>query len=986
MTTTDLPGTSGFSALFAGTAVPVDPAALLVLDDPDRVTMVDQGAVDLFAVRMSEDGPQGRWNFLYRAEQGTVLLGAAPGPAHSLVGRPVPGTRLSSSTVGTLQDLFAGPVRSAAAGRGRTAGPPELDPVVRRFVDGLDLGVSALAGPLREALPPRTFTPLDPGARTVLAASAAARSVDGVQWVTVVEGTVRVGEGLLSAPLGPGGELCMTERDWLTAEGPALLDSRSSHELLADGGLWDHLRAYAERMLHSVDRRIERRDATEQAELAARAADGARRAAAADHRLAAVLDGAAAPHDTVVPTDPPALTALRLVAARMGAALRPTGAPAAGGGSEHRVSAIARAAGARTREVRLEKGWWREDLGPLVGFRRQDDQPVALLPEGRRYTVVAHDARRPTAVTEEVAATLLDRAVALHLPLPPGRPTVRELLRFSGLGSGRDVRTLLASGALVALLGLLTPVLTGQVLGVLVPAAERRLVVQAGLLVIGAGVVGAVLSVVQNLAVLRIEGRASTALQSAIWMRLLSLPASFFARWSTGELAEAALGVNAAQQALSAVTTTAMLGLATGAANLVLVYVYDLRLALIATLLVAFGAGFCFVAGRREVRWQRLAYDVERKLSSRVFQLLGGLSKLRVAAAEERAFAVWSEEFARGRALAGSARRVQIVVTAFNAGFPLLCSVVLFALIGRTGHAGLTTAVFLSFYTAFTLLLSAVLQFTDVVITSMTVVPMFERLAPLLAAEPEVHGGTADPGELTGRIGFTHVSFRYGDDGPPVLDGVSFEAGPGEFVAVVGSTGCGKSTLLRLLLGFEQPDSGSVLYDGQDLAELDVTAVRRQCGVVLQNGALLAGDIVTNIVGSTDRTLDDAWEAARMAGIAEDIEALPMGMHTVVSEGVSTLSGGQRQRLVIARALVSRPRILFFDEATSALDNPTQRVVAESTRRLNATRIVIAHRLSTVRDADRIVVLDRGRIVQQGTYDELIAQDGLFAELAAGQH
>ncbi|MEZ0093832.1 NHLP bacteriocin export ABC transporter permease/ATPase subunit [Streptacidiphilus sp. EB129] len=986
--TTVAPGVSGFSRFFTDAAVPVDldDDPLLVLNDPDRVTLVDCGAVDLFAVRMTGGGPHGRWNFLCRAEQGTVLLGVPPGPEHSIVGRPVLDTRLSSLSVETLKELSTGATPAAAGGRVRELAPSEHGLAVRQFVRGLDRGVDALAGPLREALPPRDFTPFEPGTETVVEASKAARSVDGVQWVTIVEGTVRVGEGLLSGPLGPGDELCMTERDWLTAESEVRLHSRSSHDLLADGRLWDHLHGYAERMLHSVDRRIERRNEVERLALASRAANDAEAIGSATRGFAAVLGGSPAHGAPVdVAADTPELAAMRLVAARMGFDLRvpPTLGPP--GRRTDKLQRIAQAAGVRTRDLRLEKGWWQQDLGPMVGFRRADGRPVALLPKGRRYVMVAHDEEQPTPVTKDTVGRLTDRGVVLYTPLPAGRLTVRDLLRFSQRRNGRDIRTLIATGALVAVLGLLTPILTGRVLGTFVPDAQRQLVAEGGLLIIGAAVVSAVLSVVQNIAVLRIEGRATSTLQSAVWTRLLSLPASFFADYTTGELAGAALGVSTAQEALSAVTTTATLGVLTGLANLVLVYFYSVQLALVATLLVAIGGSVCLVAGVREVRWQRQVYDVERKLSSRVFQLLGGLSKLRVAAAEDRAFAVWSREFVRGRALASSARRVQILVSTFNAGFPLLCSVILFALIGGPAHGGLSVAVFLSFYSAFYLLLSSTLQFTGVAITTMSVIPMFERLSPILEAEPEVTGTKADPGDLAGGISFNHVSFRYTEDGPLILDDVSFEAKPGEFVAVVGSTGCGKSTMLRLLLGFEAPGSGSVLYDGQDLSELEVTSVRRQCGVVLQNGALLAGDIKTNIIGSTNYTLAEAWEAARMAGVAEDIAAMPMGMQTILSEGVSTLSGGQRQRLMIARALVSRPRILFFDEATSALDNPTQKIVAESTRRLNATRVVIAHRLSTVRDADQIIVLDQGRIVQRGSYEELSAQEGLFATLAARQ-
>jgi ABC-type bacteriocin/lantibiotic exporter with double-glycine peptidase domain len=262
---------------------------------------------------------------------------------------------------------------------------------------------------------------------------------------------------------------------------------------------------------------------------------------------------------------------------------------------------------------------------------------------------------------------------------------------------------------------------------------------------------------------------------------------------------------------------------------------------------------------------------------------------------------------------------------------------------------------------------------------------MFEQLQPILSGRPEVTSELADPGELGGRITVSHVTFAYEEGQNPVLNDVSFSAEPGEFVALVGPSGCGKSTMLRLMLGFETPDSGTVHFDGQDLATLDVGAVRRQCGVVLQSGQLFAGDILSNIVGSSRFTIDDAWEAVDMAGMREDIENMPMGMNTLLSEGASTLSGGQRQRLMIARALLARPRIIFFDEATSALDNRTQSIVTESMRRLNATRIVIAHRLSTIQDADRIVVFEKGRVVQMGTYDELIAQDGLFKVLASRQ-
>jgi NHLM bacteriocin system ABC transporter ATP-binding protein len=504
--------------------------------------------------------------------------------------------------------------------------------------------------------------------------------------------------------------------------------------------------------------------------------------------------------------------------------------------------------------------------------------------------------------------------------------------------------------------------------------------------VIGGAFVAAAISVVQNVAALRLEGSAVASLQSAIWSRLLSLPASFFSHRSTGDLAVTALGVNAAQEVLSGVATIAALGLLTGSLNLVVLFFYSLRLALIAVGLITVCAAVCSLAGYREVRWQRRIYDNRRLLGSQVFQLLNGLPKIRAAAAEDRAFVRWSATFTRGRALNVRARRVQNLLTAFNAVFPLVCSIVIFALVAGPLKGQVPIAAFLSFNSAFILLTAAMLQFTAVAITSLSVVPLLERIGPMLTQEPESTGTAASPGELRGQITFSHVCFRYGDNKPLVLDDVSLTIEPGEFVAIVGPTGCGKSTLLRLLLGFETATAGSVLFDGQEINQLEVGEVRRQCGVVLQNGELLAGDIKSNIIGSTGYNNHDAWAAARMAGVAEDIAAMPMGMSTVLSEGATTLSGGQRQRIMIARALVSRPRILLLDEATSALDNPTQAVVAESMRQLHASRIIVAHRLSSVAEADRIVVLDQGRIVQCGSYEELLAdRAGLFASLASQQ-
>jgi ATP-binding cassette subfamily C protein len=367
---------------------------------------------------------------------------------------------------------------------------------------------------------------------------------------------------------------------------------------------------------------------------------------------------------------------------------------------------------------------------------------------------------------------------------------------------------------------------------------------------------------------------------------------------------------------------------------------------------------------------------------------LQGITKIRVASAESRVFSRWAEQYSNFRRISFQSQHLANIEHTFFAGYPLIITASLFAVMGmflfKDEASRMSVGQFIAFNAAFGAFFGGMISLIETCLGLLNLIPVYERAKPILNAIPEVSESKVHPGMLQGRIEVAKLGFQYGE-GAQILKDVSFTAQPGEYIALVGPSGSGKSTLLRLLLGFEQATSGTIYYDNLDIVDLDLNALRRQFGVVLQSGQLMPADIFNNIVGSSNLTLEDAWEAARMVGLDEDIKKMPMGMYTVISDGASTFSGGQRQRIMIARAIVHRPRILFFDEATSALDNNTQAIVTASLDQMKATRIVIAHRLSTVIKADRILVLQDGRIVQDGNYKELIAVPGLFQDLATRQ-
>lgn len=656
------------------------------------------------------------------------------------------------------------------------------------------------------------------------------------------------------------------------------------------------------------------------------------------------------------------------------------------------IPQVARASGIRVRKILLPENWWTTDCGTLIAARTKLDdkgnkKELGLLSLTRvkgRYVAHDPDTGKTEPVTDELAAEVSRPAYAIYPSFP------KEIFGFRRIGQflypliKPDLTALITIGILLGLIGALTPLATALIIDSLIPSSDISLLTQVGIALAISAVLQFVLSVAKGIATTRISSRSSALMQAALWDRVLKLPVGFFKDYSAGDLSQRVAGFNQIRALMLNLMLTSVYTVLFSGFYLILLLFYDLRLAALTVGFVLVLMAITFVAGYMQIKYIRRAAVVEGWLSGFVFQVLQGIVKLRVAGGEARAFARWMEKYTEERQVKVAFRNLSNHYTAFSGIYATLTLATTFGVVFYFSRSNFTPGTLIAFLAAANAFQSAFMGLNSAALSFFTIMPNMERIEPLLTHPLEDREDAEDPGVLSGSIEVSRVNFSY-EDGPPVLKDFSLKIAPGEHIAIVGESGSGKSTLFRILLGFEQPSSGTVLYDGQDLASLDPKAVRRQIGIVLQNGRIFAGTMYENIKGASTATLEDCEHAAHAAGLSSDLEQFPMGLHTPLTEGAPTISGGQRQRILIARALASKPNLLFMDEATSALDNRTQRIVTESLNKLSVTRIVIAHRLSTIRNADRILVLDKGKVVEQGSFDEVMNLNGLFAEFANRQ-
>jgi len=947
-----------------------------LLTHPGLIWLVLKGCVDIYAVPLRDGVPVGTGRHLFRVEEGGLVFGMASITAAPDPDLP-PGAEVGLRAVAVMGTELYRASRSDIE-------QENFDLIV---VDWIDRWVAELAGALAPARERRSggFLEAEPGiphaAGTVLAPQRG-----DVLWVTADAGEARLLDMERIPADAEGAALPVAGTMWVTCDTDCTFSAAYTPTALFRGTLWKSLDAFhAVSMALVADLRSSQAVA-EQARMARKSEASRASFATALERIGGVLTPLGA-EDAGPPEGDPLRRVVELVARAAGITIA---APASdhASGLLRPLDDIARRSQFRTRRIVLTEGWHRRDSGPILGYLGEDGRPVALLPAGRdRYRMVDPAGGSSCMVDDALAATLSGEGHVFYRPFPATALRVRDVLAFGMRGLRPDFAIVGAMGLLGGMIALATPIATGQIFSSIIPHADMdmHLMVIAGLVI--AALASTVFSFTRSIAMLRVQTRMDASIQTAVWDRLLSLPAPFFRHYSSGDLADRANGINAIRQILTGTVMQAVLDTAFSIFSLALLFWYSGKLAAIALAIVVAMIGLSMAITWVQVPLQRRMIERSGRIDGLVFQLLSGITKLRVSASEPRAFARWAEEFSISKQLTYRIRRLAALQAVISGAFPLLASIILFAAITAmldTGD-GFGIGDFLAFNAAFGQFAGAMVGLLSAASTLIGIVPLYERVRPILETVPEVSDTRGDPGQVRGDVEFSHVAFRYAADTPPIIDDVSLTIPRGSYVAFVGPSGSGKSTLVRMLLGFENPETGGVYVDGKDLTGLDMPSLRRQIGVVLQNGRLMSGSIFDNIVGSLPLTLDDAWEAARLAGLAGDIESMPMGMHTVLSEGAGTLSGGQRQRLMIARALVHKPRILILDEATSALDNRTQAIVNSSLAKMNMTRIVVAHRLSTIENVDRIFVMRAGRLVEQGDFGSLMAKDGEFAALARRQ-
>ncbi len=641
--------------------------------------------------------------------------------------------------------------------------------------------------------------------------------------------------------------------------------------------------------------------------------------------------------------------------------------------------------GIMRRSVKLDRGWYQNAVGAMLGTMKEDGRAVALIPgKIAGYSFFDFTTGKRIRVNRKNQELIDSEAVCFYQPLPVTKLTIRDLLIFMAhTYSVSDVVLFVGMMAVMSGIGLISPLITRWLFHDVLASGSEKMLLALAVFMVCFSVCRLFLGAFQSLANARIGTKQSISVQAAVMGRIMSLPASFFKSYASGELSQHACAVQSlCSTMMNSIGTVGLTSLFS------LIYVGQIFLFAPSLVLPSLAITLATVAvttvttfAQMKITEQRM--KISAKISGLTYSTIRGIQKIKLSGAEKRMFSRWAENYAKEAALTYNPPLLIKMSGVITTAITLFGTMLLYYLAVKNN---IGVADYYAFNASYAQITAAFTALSSLAVSLSTIKPTLELAKPIMEAEPEIAEGKQVVTELRGSIELSNVSFRYDACLPNVIDDLSLKVRPGGYLAIVGSAGCGKSTLMGLLLGFEKPQKVAIYYDRKDISSMDLKSLRRRIGTVMQDGKLFLGDIYSNItISAPELTVDEAWEAAEIAAIADDIRNMPMGMHTIISEGQGGISGGQKQRLMIARAVAPKPNILMFDEATSALDNIIQKKVSEAIDSLKCTRIVIAHRLSTIQHADRIIYLDSGKIVEEGTYEELIALNGCFARLVERQ-
>jgi NHLM bacteriocin system ABC transporter ATP-binding protein len=940
------------------------------LNNPDIVLFIVKGSVDVFSVCFEENQPYGARSFFFSTGDGELLFGIknnSSGNTRGLIAVPAPDTEIIQLDFIEFKKLFIRPELIDS-----------LSSLLECWIGHISRGIS-------KDINPRTDQLIEQGTITVVEKDLKIRSKKGLVWFEFLSGNALFLGMKEIAETGKQFLFPVSNDSWLQTIERSEIRSIKTSDFCFRKDFWSDLEYFYEIVFYCdfFNNRLNLVD--EYNRLSEKAIQHADIRTSTIYKIASVINSNLQKKHIEIGQDP-LVTACRLVAGSIGISVTIPKNQKSSDAPPLTLKDILRHSRFRARKVKLTERWWKHNNGPLLGFTREDKKPVALVQLSTgNYEIIHPVEKSKLPLNEKTASLLSDEAYQFYRPLPNEKMTGFKLIVFGLKNCSRDISLLLLAGLAGGLLTLLLPVLTGFIFDQVIPYSNYRQLYIYILVIFFSAFAIALFQLVRSFAMIRIETKIDFTIQSAIWDRLLNLPIPFFRNYQAGELAAKANSIMLLRKIFSNTIIYSVLGAVFMMFNFFVLFFYDLKLTLYLFVILLFSLFVIFYLGKKIQNRQVNIIHLQNKISGMMIQFLSSISKIRIAGAEIHAFAQWADKYSENKRETYETRKLFMIVSQFTTLMPLAITFIVFGVIALNFPIHLSTGQFLAFFTALIMTVVAFLQLGMAGISYFMAIPILGSLQPILETMPENVSIKPEIQNLTGQIEVSNVSFRYQANTSLVLDNVSLQVQPGEFIAIAGASGSGKSTLLRLLLGFESPESGSIYYDRQDIASIDPSSVRRQTGTVLQHSQLTTGNILSNILGMTDATFEDAWEAARKVGLDEDIRQMPMGMYTVITGGLSTLSGGQRQRILIARAIVSKPRILFLDEATSALDNKTQQIVSESLEKLQSTRIVIAHRLTTVQNADRIYMMERGRIEESGTYTELINKNGKFAELVKRQ-